>query len=281
MHTSIGSAGSQTLVTRVDRRTLLRIAVAAAVGGPLAAACAPALPPALSPQRPSASTPSARVNLPTHSAIEVAKPDLPATESGLDAAYFAFPQNLVKSVQQPPASGGDINVFTLLQIQPPPPVDQNPAWQAVNKDVNANMKMVMASNPDYPAKLATTIAGNDLPDLLYLLASVSVPNIPQFLSGSYTDITQHVGGDAVKDYPNLAALPTIAWKQTVYNNAIYGVPVSRPFFQQIWYINQDRLDAIGGKQPTSADEFKRMLVALTRPQDGSTAYPRRPITRTA
>jgi putative aldouronate transport system substrate-binding protein len=268
MQTAIRSAGTRTLVTRVDRRTLLRFAVAAAVGGPLAAACTQVAPPSVSVQRASAPTPAARVSLPTHSPIEVAKPDLPATDSGLDAAYFAFPRNLVKSVTQPPASGGDINVFTLLQIQPPPPVDQNPAWQAVNKDVNANLKMVMASNPDYPAKLATTMAGNDLPDLLYLLSAVSVQNIPQFLSGSYTDITQHVGGDAIKDYPNLAALPTIAWKQTVYNNAIFGVPVSRPFFQQIWYVNQDRLDAIGGKQPTNADEFKRMLVALTRPQDG-------------
>jgi putative aldouronate transport system substrate-binding protein len=161
-----------------------------------------------------------------------------------------------------------VSVFTLLQIQPPTAVDQNAAWQAVNKDVNANLKMVMAATPDYPAKLATTMAGNDLPDLLYLLASVSVPNIPQFLSGAYTDVTQHVSGDAIKDYPNLGGLPTLAWKQTVYNNAIYGVPVPRPYFQVIWYINQDRLDAIGGKQPANADDFKRILKALTRPQDG-------------
>jgi putative aldouronate transport system substrate-binding protein len=254
------------LDSRLDRRSVLRLVAAGTLGLPLlSAACGPGAPVA---SRPAGATPAAKLKLPSYIPIQVAKPDYPATEAGLDAAYLEFPRDLVKSVPQPAGTGSDVSVFTLLQIQPPPPVDQNAAWQAVNKDVNANMKVVMATTPDYPAKLATTMAGNDLPDLLYLLASVSVPNIPQFLSGSYTDLSPHLSGDAIKDYPNLAGLPTLAWKQTVYNNAIYGVPVPRPFFQTIWYVNQDRLDAVGGQQPTSADELKRTLAALTRPQDG-------------
>ena len=43
-------------------------------------------------------------------------------------------------------------------------------------------------------------------------------------------------------------------------------PRSRPFIQQIWYINQGRLDEIGAGQPKSADDFKRLLQQLTRPQ---------------
>jgi putative aldouronate transport system substrate-binding protein len=258
----------------VDRRTFLRLASVGAVGLPVwLAACAAPVPAA----KPTAaasgaagagSTPAARLQMPTYTPIQAAKPDLPATDAGLDAAYFSYPKTLVKSVPQPPGSGGDVNVFTLLQIQPPPPVDQNVAWQAVNKDVNANIKMVMAATSDYPAKLATTMAGNDLPDLLYLLSTVNVPNIPQFLGNSYTDLAPLVSGDAVKDYPNLGGLPTLAWKQTVYNGGIFGVPVPRPYFQVIWYVNQERLDAVGATQPTSGDDFKRILKEMTRPQDG-------------
>ena len=65
-----------------------------------------------------------------------------------------------------------------------------------------------------------------------------------------------------------ADCPALRGNKRSTNNAIYGVPVPRPYFQVIWYVNQDRLDAIGGKQPTNADEFKRMLQAMTRPQDG-------------
>jgi putative aldouronate transport system substrate-binding protein len=258
----------------VDRRTFLRLASVGAVGLPVwLAACAAPVPAAkptvaASGAAGAGSTPAARLQMPTYTPIQAAKPDLPATDAGLDAAYFSYPKTLVKSVPQPPGSGGDVNVFTLLQIQPPPPVDQNVAWQAVNKDVNANIKMVMAATSDYPAKLATTMAGNDLPDLLYLLSTVNVPNIPQFLGNSYTDLAPLVSGDAVKDYPNLGGLPTLAWKQTVYNGGIFGVPVPRPYFQVIWYVNQERLDAVGATQPTSGDDFKRILKEMTRPQDG-------------
>jgi putative aldouronate transport system substrate-binding protein len=281
---------SQTLPhSSVDRRAFLRLASGGLAGGALLiSACGlsnTAPPPAASGSASSRAAPSAagaatttpgsaaastsaKATLPSYLPVQAAPPDLPSTPEGLDAGYVSYPKNLIKSVPQTPGSGGDVSVFTLLQIQPPPPIDQNPAWQAVNKDLNANMKMVMATTPDYPTKLATTMAGNDLPDLLYFLATVSVPDIPRFLSANYTDLTPHLGGDAVKDYPNLAAIPTLAWKQTVYNGAIYGVAVPRPFFQTIWYINQTRLDAVGGKPPTSGDEFKRMLQALTRPQDG-------------
>ena len=95
----------------------------------IAAACTQAAPPAAStPPRAAGTAATGRVKLPTYSPIQVAKPDLPATDAGLDAAYFEFPRNPVKSVPQPPGSGQDVNVFTLLQIQPPPPVDQNAAW---------------------------------------------------------------------------------------------------------------------------------------------------------
>jgi putative aldouronate transport system substrate-binding protein len=72
----------------------------------------------------------------------------------------------------------------------------------------------------------------------------------------------------VKDYPNLAAIPTRAWKTTVYDAKIYGVPVPlRPYFWWYW-VHQELLDQAGLKQPTNADELKQQLTHFTQAQQG-------------
>jgi putative aldouronate transport system substrate-binding protein len=204
--------------------------------------------------------------MPTYQPIQGATPDLAGTPQGVDAAYLTYPQTRFQSVPQPPGSGGDVTAMTQIILNPPPPVEQNPAWQAVNKQLNANVKMNMVASGDYQTKLSTKMAGNDLPDLLYFPANVTLPDIPRFLQANYTDLTPYLSGDAIKDYPNLAAIPTIAWKQTVNNDAIYGVPIPRPFIQSIWYYNLDRLNSIGAGQPQNADDFTRILKAFTHPE---------------
>ena len=57
------------------------------------------------------------------------------------------------------------------------------------------------------------------------------PGLAQFLDAKMQDLTPFLSGDAIKDYPNLAAHPTGVWRTTVYSNKIYGVgdPLA-PFF---------------------------------------------------
>ena len=81
-------------------------------------------------------------------------------------------------------------------------------------------------------KFSTLITGDDLPDLIVpaLFLPNGVPagigNLPQWMAAKCTDLTPYLGGDAVKEYPNLADIPTRCW-QCVYNGGIYGVPVPR------------------------------------------------------
>jgi putative aldouronate transport system substrate-binding protein len=126
------------------------------------------------------------------------------------------------------------------------------------------MKLNMVPTAEYNTKLATTIAGSDIPDMVFL-SSLQILGIPQFLQKACADLTPYVAGDAIKEYPNLANIPPIAWKQTVYNNGIYGVPIPRPYVQGIWYINQTRFESVGAGQPKDAAEFKQFLQALTNP----------------
>jgi putative aldouronate transport system substrate-binding protein len=204
--------------------------------------------------------------LPSYFAVQGAKPDLAASSPGLQSAYFAYPKTLVKSVSQPPGTGTDVTIVTSTNVPPPRPVDQSPAWQQINKQLNANIKLQVILNANYQAQLGTVMAGNDLPDLLFIRTDSLIAGVPEFLSRAYTDLRPYVAGDAIKEYPNLAGFPTSAWAQTVYGDTISAVPTIRSFINYALFVNQSKLDAIGAPQPTNGDEFKRILKEFTRPQ---------------
>jgi putative aldouronate transport system substrate-binding protein len=54
--------------------------------------------------------------------------------------------------------------------------------------------------------------------------------VPAFLQQAAADLTPYLGGDAVKDYPNLAALPTFNWRNlgSVIGGRLWMVPITRP-----------------------------------------------------
>ena len=264
-----------------DRRTFLRIAGGSTFGlSLLLDACAPPTP-APAPAPAQAPTPAARVStpppvataaaqklkLPNYLPMQGPKADLPATSDGLQAGYFTYPQSLSKTVTQPPGLGGDVTGLTSLPFSPPPPLQDNQAWQAINTELNANVKLRMVPSGDYANAVATTMAGGDLPDLFYFNAfGPTTADLPQFLKTAYADLTPFLAGEAIKDYPNLAAFPTASWIPTVFDGALFGVPVVRPPWNYVWYVNQTWLESIGATAPRNADEFKRILIAMTRPQ---------------
>jgi putative aldouronate transport system substrate-binding protein len=210
------------------------------------------------------------VQLPTYVPYAGAQPDSPGSPDGMiDAGYKAYPANRPKSVTTTPGDGSDINIMTYTTGAVPPAVDQNTGWQQVNKEVGANLKMNMTPFADYfGTKLQVTIAGGQLPDLFFIIADPGITLVPEFFNAACADLTPYLSGDAVKEYPNLAAIPTRSWKTTVYDTKIYGVPVPlRPYFWWYW-VHQELLDQDGLKQPTSADDLKQQLVHFTQPNAG-------------
>jgi putative aldouronate transport system substrate-binding protein len=165
-----------------------------------------------------------------------------------------------------------------IQLFPPPtPLDQNQAWQAVNKALNADVRFNIVTSADYPVKLGTVMAGSDLPDVIYMYARpgssstlAAATGVPQFLQTKAADLTPYLGGDAAKEYPNLAAIPTVAWKNAgcAYEGRLYMAPIHRYLPGQMFVKNSSIWDKeLGaGYVPPNAAEFKRVLQALTRPQ---------------
>jgi putative aldouronate transport system substrate-binding protein len=195
-----------------------------------------------------------------------AKPDLPPNDAGLQAGYFTYPKDLVQTVPTAPGRGGDVSIFTETPYPPPTALSDNPLWQGLQQAVNANLKFQLAPFSDYPTVTATVMAGSDLPDLFFFHSSLTLANIPQFLKASYTDLTPYLAGDAAKDFPNLAALPSSAWAQSVIDGAIYTVPLVRPFVNYSFFANRNLFATIGAGDPTNADDFARIIKELTQPQ---------------
>ncbi len=209
--------------------------------------------------------------LPTYNPIKLPfKADFPSTGVGIDDAYTSFPKTPFKSVTDVPGTGSTINVVSGSAWPPYTPADQNPMLKELQKQLNVKLNLNITTISDYGAKFTTLLAGQDLPDVFWV---GSTPNMVDFLKAQCADLTPFLAGDAVKDYPNLANLLTTTWKSAVFGGAIMGLP--SPLGAMGWNIqvNKTRWDAEIGPNvlPKNADDFKKMMVALTHPNDNKWA----------
>ena len=144
------------------------------------------------------------------------KPDYHVDDPRFDDGFDNYPASPFKAVQEKPGAGSNVNVLIAQYFPPPTPFDQNASWQAVNNELNANVQMNMVAGTDYRTKFTTTIAGDDLPDIMHIWFGYTLaPNLPAFFKAKCADLSPYLSGDAAKEYPYLAALPTPAWKNSI------------------------------------------------------------------
>jgi putative aldouronate transport system substrate-binding protein len=192
---------------------------------------------------------------------------LPASADGLvDAGFINYPANPIKTVQDTPGRGSEISAVTWTTSPAPTPMESNALWQAVNKELGVTLRISIQAQADYATvKLPTVVAGSDLPDIVYIAPNTVIPQLPTFFQSKMADLTPYLSGDAAKDYPNLAAIPTIAWQPMVFNNAIYGIPCANSLFLWVHWVHHELLDAEGLTDPSNADEYRQLALRFTRP----------------
>ncbi len=271
----------------VSRRGFLAGALAGAVALPLINACVPgqqSAPPATGGG--GGATPSAagaKSLFPTYIPFTGGpKPDYHDDNPLFADGYDNFPAQPFKANTQAPGTGAPLNVLVTAYFPSPTPVELNPTWQAINKQLNAEVRMNIVPGADYRPKFATTMAGDDLPDIMHIFFGYSVaPNLPQFFKSKCADLTPYLSGDAAKDYPYLAAIPTPAWKNSVaaVDGALYLIPIHRPMFSiqprgGNFFKNNEMWDPdIGANTvPKDAADFKKILTQLNRPNENRYAY---------
>lgn len=199
--------------------------------------------------------------LPSYIPFTGVTPDLPGTAAGVDAAFRSYPLKPAVSVPNIPGTGGTIKAATTTFYGIPPTADANSYWAGLNKRLGVKLDIAITPQADYGTKFATTIAGGDIPDMIRASRG---PGFPALLKAKFEDLSDHLSGDAVRDYPNLANIPSISWKSTVYNGGIYGIPIPRGVIGGYPLVRKDLFDDAGvSVTPEDYDEFKDGLKALT------------------
>jgi putative aldouronate transport system substrate-binding protein len=209
------------------------------------------------------------------------KPDFPSAGPLYQDGFSTYPKNPTRALTSgAPGLGTKVLSYTNNSAPAPPtPLDQNPAWQEVNKQLNADVQYTIIAQADYRAKLATVMAGNDLPDFMLIpgpaAAGTTINGLTQFLEAQCADLTPFLGGDAAKDYPYLAAIPTYAWKNSgsARNGKLFMLPIQRYYPGSMLLKNTEVYDKSIGKDytPKNADDFKRILQQLNKPNENQWA----------
>ncbi len=203
------------------------------------------------------------------------QPDYHSSDPRITDGYDKYPANPVTSwTKGPPGSGGNVNVFMVAYYPASTPYEQNPTWQAINKQLNANVQFNAVPGSDYPVKVATVLADtNNLPDIIHIYNGISAaPNLPDFFKAQCADLTPYLSGDAAHDYANLAAIPTYAWFNSLsaIDGHLYQWPIHRYLPLLGNYMVSDVYDkAFGtGYVPRDLDDWNRMLKAINDPNGG-------------
>ncbi|WP_164234216.1 extracellular solute-binding protein [Microbacterium hydrocarbonoxydans] len=205
------------------------------------------------------------VKLPAFVPADGLAPDLAGTAGGVPAAYFRYPANPVRTVTTPPLKGETFTAITNIFGPPPNGRDSNPAWQEIEKRLGGRVDITAVSADDFTTKMNTTIAGNDIPDLM-LDDGASIPDTIGFLESKCQDLTKFLSGDAIKEYPNLAAIPELYWRQTVRNGKIYTIPIPRGGSAGLGFYNAKRFEDVGITDTSAikdADEYLSVMKELT------------------
>jgi putative aldouronate transport system substrate-binding protein len=189
--------------------------------------------------------------------------------TGVGPAYSSYPSPAYQSVAHPPiTSGKPVTTFQILYPAPPPALAKNVWWQQFNKRLGAEVRPTLAAAANYADKLTTTVASGNIPDITWIEPGQGAPGIVRTIKeGAFTDLTDILAGDGIKKYPNLAQIPTYAWKNCAIENTIYGIP--RPVTLLIadapTLYRQDWATKLGYPEPPkSGDELTELLTAFTK-----------------
>lgn len=197
---------------------------------------------------------SADVTLPTYRALEGLTPDLEGNEDGLHNVYLQAPEKLLTTTEAPPITSGSVSALTQTFATPPTPMADNGMWQRLNEALGGTLDLNIVID-SYPEKFATILASGDLPDLMWVPPNQGIPNIAPMLEAQFADLTEYLSGDAVLEYPNLAALTPGSWRTAVVNGRIWGAPIPSTPFGQVYLGNPTVWDEVDGFQSASAEEF--------------------------
>ncbi|GAA2279343.1 lipoprotein [Streptomyces ruber] len=245
------------------RRFLASTAVAAAAvagGAPLLTACGG---PDSGSRDGTTSGKDAKKLLPAYVAGNVVTPDIPSKNGS--AAGFTGKLDLADlRTSVPRKLGKGSRVTVMSPFWGSPPKADNAYYQAMNELIGVDVVWQNQDGNTYDQKLGAVLASSDVPDVVVVPGWNMSGKIPSAVIGKFADLGPYLSGDAVKDYPNLAAIPSDAWQRSIFGGALRGLPMPSSYVTNIVPLyRQDVFEAEGYEVPTSCDAFMALAKDIT------------------
>ncbi|MGW2637871.1 extracellular solute-binding protein [Streptomyces sp. NPDC001348] len=250
-----------------NRRSFLAstaVAAAAVTGGmPLLAACGGS---DSGSRDGTTSGKAAKKILPAYVASGAVQPDIPSRNgSAMGFTAKLDIDTLKTSVSKKLGKGGKVTVMAPYWGSPP---KQNNAYYASMNDLTGvDVQWRNQDGNTYDQKLGAVLASSDIPDAVVIPGWNMTGRIPSAITGKFADLGPYLSGDKVKEYTNLAAIPSDAWQRSIFGGKLLGLPMPAPYVQNIVPLyRQDIFDKEGYKVPKSADEFTALCKEITSPK---------------
>lgn len=199
---------------------------------------------------------------PVYEPVELVEPDLAGSDV-LMPGYYNYPKDPKPVFDDPPGAGlGSLSIMYTTFVPTPPGPNKNKFYAQMQERIGCDLKINFVPSNDYGQKFQTIIAGGDVPDICNF--PLPTPDQPRVMDKLFADLGPHLSGDAAKEYPYLANIPTASWKPTVANGTIYAIPQPRALSGAAMYVRKDIVDKAGANpQPESFEEFLELLNAVT------------------
>ncbi|AXE88996.1 extracellular solute-binding protein [Streptomyces sp. Go-475] len=204
--------------------------------------------------------------LPAYVASNVATPDIPSKNGSPVGFTRAIPAAELKtSVPQKLGSGGRLTI--MAPYWGTPPKGDNPYYTAMNKAIGVDITWQNQDGVTYDQKLGAILASSDIPDAVVVPDWNLTGRIPSAINAKFADLGPYLSGDKVKDYPNLAAVPTDAWQRGIFGGQLRAIPMpnSRVTSMATMY-RKDLFAKKGYSLPKSPDEFLSWAKEATEPR---------------
>jgi putative aldouronate transport system substrate-binding protein len=186
----------------------------------------------------------------------------PSPAPGVPDAYTTAPP-LFRAIGETPGSGGTTRALFISYAPPVPARDENRYWQELERRLGVTLEPTFVPGGTYPEQIAVTTAGGDFPELTTVWTDQSPELYRTIEQGAFTDLTDRLSGDALQEFPNLAAFPDFAWENVRIDGRIYGVPRPRVLPGAVLMFRRDWAEKHGIPEPKNAEEFFELMVAFT------------------
>ncbi|QJT04463.1 extracellular solute-binding protein [Streptomyces asoensis] len=193
--------------------------------------------------------------LPTYVASTVAQPDIPS-KNGSSAGYTGKVDLATLTASVPKKLGTGASFKIMSPFWGSPPKAGCAYYTALDAAAGTKITWQNQDGNTYGQKLGAVLASSSIPDMVVVPGWELVGKIANAVTAKFMDLGPYLAGDKVKKYPNLAAIPSDAWRMGIFGGALRGIPMPAATASFIVpYYRKDIFDKKGYSVPKSPDEF--------------------------